>query len=90
MIGEHVSWASTERAFQFNEIGLVKGEGTKLGRERVWVGYGVFLREQNTVSMNPHLLKDIHRLFTDRASTDNQWTEVLTREAPHPRSGCVF
>ena len=27
VIGEHVSWASTERAFQFNERGFVKGEG---------------------------------------------------------------
>ena len=60
------------------------GQTAQFRRKCVGVGNGVFLRQQNAVTVDTHFIEDIHGFLANGAATDDQWFQVFTGEAAHP------
>jgi hypothetical protein len=65
-----------------NTIGV--SELAQLRCQSIRVNDGILLGKQNTIMSNPHLMIDIHGLFTDRTTTDYQGLQIFTGKGANP------
>ena len=52
----------------------------KFRRQGIGENNGILFRKQDAVMADPHLFENVHRLFADRAATDDQRLQILTCE----------